>query len=66
MLLFCKLVFFWNKTFHSLVVFAFSDENLMQRYQRAANEFCSSKLHLPTPAAPNNQQEKVLSTDGYG
>jgi len=38
----------------------------MQRYQRAANEFCSSKLHLPTPAAPNNQQEKVLSTDGYG
>jgi hypothetical protein len=44
----------------------FSNENLMQRYQRAANEFCSSKLHLPTPAAPNNQQEKALATDGYG
>lgn len=44
----------------------FSDENLMQRYQRAANEFCSSKLHLPTPAAPNNQQEKIFSTDGCG
>jgi hypothetical protein len=38
----------------------------MQRYQRAANEFCSSKLHLPTPAALNNQQDKVLSIDGYG
>jgi hypothetical protein len=45
---------------------ALFDENLMQRYQRAAKEFCSSKLHLPTPAAPNNQQEKVLSIDGYG
>jgi hypothetical protein len=38
----------------------------MQRYQRAAHEFCSSKLHLPTPAAPTNQQEKTLATDGYG
>ncbi|CAF1132011.1 unnamed protein product [Adineta steineri] len=45
---------------------ALFDENLMQRYQRAANEFCSSKLHLPTPAPPNNQQEKGLTTDGYG
>ncbi|UJR36786.1 hypothetical protein I4U23_029499 [Adineta vaga] len=45
---------------------ALFDENLMQRYQRAASEFCSSKLHLPTPAAPNNQQEKVLTVDGYG
>ncbi|CAF2149550.1 unnamed protein product [Rotaria magnacalcarata] len=45
---------------------ALFDENLMQRYQRAAYEFCSSKLHLPTPAAPNNQQEKALSIDEYG
>ncbi|CAF0767790.1 unnamed protein product [Rotaria sordida] len=45
---------------------ALFDENLMQRYQRAAYEFCSSKLHLPTPAAPTTQQEKVLSIDGYG
>lgn len=49
-----------------VLFFSISDENLMQRYQRAANEFCSSKLHLPTPAALNNQQEKILSIDGYG
>ncbi|CAF0798291.1 unnamed protein product [Adineta ricciae] len=45
---------------------ALFDENLMQRYQRAASEFCSSKLHLPTPAAPNNQPDRTSTMDGYG
>ncbi len=66
MLHYCKIFFSSRKSSIDYFLYSISDENLMQRYQRAANEFCSSKLHLPTPAAPNNQQEKVLSIDGYG